>query len=78
MDKDDLIKKAVDRITNSETESLIKLLRKIGIGDDYIIAGLLCIDSHTEYYKVLYDRINKQKESYTLDMYKKDVVDLFE
>ena len=73
---DDISKTVVDKMINEESENLINLLKDCGIDDGHIMMTMFGIGTHTEYYKVLYNRINNQKEKMNLDLFKKEVVDL--
>ncbi len=48
----------VNKLTNNESEELINLMRECKISDGVIMLTMLGIGSHTEYYRVLYNRIN--------------------
>ena len=74
--EEDISKTVVDKMSNEESEKLIKLLRECNIDDGHIMMAIFGIGTHTEYYKVLYNRINNQKDKITLDLFKKEVVDI--
>ena len=77
MNKDeDISKTVVDKMSNEESEKLINLLRECSIDDGHIMMAIFGIGTHTEYYKVLYNRINNQKDKMNLDLFKKEVVDV--
>ena len=76
MNEEVITKRVVDNLTNASTEELVKLLKECNIKDGQIMLALLGIGTHTEYYKVLYNRINNQKESMTEELFKKEVVDI--
>ena len=66
----------VDKLTNDKSEDLIKLMKECNISDSVIMLTLMGIGSHTEYYNVLYNRINNQKDKINDDILKKEVVDI--
>ena len=74
--EEDIAKTVVDKMNNEDSESLIKLLRECQIDDGHIMMAIFGIGTHTEYYKVLYNRINNQKDKMTVDIFKKEVVDI--
>ena len=51
----------VDGMKNDRSENLINLLHEHNISDDIIMLTLIGIGPHTEYYRVLYNRINNYK-----------------
>ena len=51
----------VDGMKNDRSENLINLLHEHKISNDIIMLTLIGIGSHTEYYRVLYNRINNYK-----------------
>lgn len=69
-------KNIVDKLINVENEDLIELLRKCNIDDGIIMLTMLGIGTHTEYYKVLYNRINNNKDKMNDEFVKKEVVDI--
>ena len=60
-----ITKKVVDGLTNDSSEELINLMKECDISDGVIMLTMLGIGTHTEYYKVLYNRINNNKENMT-------------
>ena len=71
-----IAERVVDGLTNDSSEELIKLMRKCNIDDGHIMMAMFGIGTHTEYYKVLYNRINNQKDKMTLELFKKEVVEI--
>ena len=69
--------RVVDNIANDRSERLIKLLREIGVSDGIIMITLFGIGSHTEYYNVLYNRINNLKEEITDDVVRREALEIF-
>ena len=59
--EDNIGEMAVKGLTNDRSENLINLLHEHKISDDIIMLTLIGIGSHTEYYRVLYNRINNYK-----------------
>ena len=72
----DLTKTVVDRMENDISERLINLLRECKIRDGQIMMALFGIGTHTEYYNVLFNRINNQKEKMNEELFKKEVLDI--
>ena len=71
-----ITKKVVDGLTNDSSEELINLMKECNISDGVIMLTMLGIGTHTEYYKVLYNRINNNKENMNDELVKKEVVDI--
>ena len=69
--------RVVDNIENDRSERLIKLLREMGVSDGVIMITLFGIGSHTEYYNVLYNRINNLKEEITDDVVRREALEIF-
>ena len=67
-------KKVVDGLTNDSSEELINLMKECNISDGIIMLTMLGIGTHTEYYKVLYNRINNNIENMNDELVKKEVV----
>lgn len=78
MNKEDISKTVVEKLINEETEKLISLLRNCNISDENIMITLLGIGSHTEYYNVLYNRVNNKKEIIDEKLFKKEVVNILQ
>ena len=75
-EEQEITKTVVDKMTNEESKDLIKLLKDCNIDDGHIMMAIFGIGTHTEYYRVLYNRINNQKDKMTLELFKKEVVDI--
>ena len=75
-EEQEIAKTVVDKMTNEESKDLIKLLKECNIDDGHIMMAIFGIGTHTEYYRVLYNRINNQKDKMTLELFKKEVVDI--
>lgn len=69
--------KVVENLKEESSEELIKLMKECNISDGVIMLTLMGLGTHTEYYKVLFNRINKQKENITDEIVKKEVLDIF-
>lgn len=69
--------RVVDNIANDRSERLIKLLREMGVSDGIIMITLFGIGSNTEYYNVLYNRINNLKEEITDDVVRREALEIF-
>lgn len=76
MNDEVITKKVVDNLTNNSSEGLVKLLKECNIKNGQIMLALLGIGTHTEYYKVLYNRINNQKDKMNEELFKKEVLDI--
>ena len=68
--------KVVDKLSNDKSEDLINLMKECNISNGVIMMTMLGIGSHTEYYNVLFNRINKLKESINDELLKKEVVNI--
>ena len=75
-EEQEITKTVVHKMTNEESKDLIKLLKECNIDDGHIMMAIFGIGTHTEYYRVLYNRINNQKDKMTLELFKKEVVDI--
>ncbi len=71
-----LTKTVVDKMENEDSERLINLLRECNISDGIIMMAMFGIGTHTEYYNVLYNRINNQKAKMNEELFKKEVLDI--
>ncbi len=71
-----LTKTVVDKMENEDSERLINLLRECNISDGSIMMAMFGIGTHTEYYNVLYNRINNQKAKMNEELFKKEVLDI--
>lgn len=67
----------VENLKKESSEELVKLMKECNISDGVIMLTLMGLGTHTEYYKVLFNRINKQKENITDEIVKKEVLDIF-
>jgi hypothetical protein len=72
----EITKTVVDKMENEDSERLINLLRECGISDGRIMMAIFGIGTHTEYYNVLYNRINNQKDKMNEELFKKEVLDI--
>lgn len=72
----EITKKVIDKIVNEDSERLINLLRECNISDGLIMMAMFGIGTHTEYYNVLYNRINNQKDKMNEELFKKEVLDI--
>lgn len=67
----------VNRFKNDSSEDLINIMREKNVSDGVIMLTLLGIGTHTEYYKVLYNRINNCKGIINDREVKKMVIEIF-
>ena len=72
----EITKTVVDKMENEDSERLINLLRECNISDGQIMMAMFGIGTHIEYYSVLYNRINNQKDKMTEELFKKEVLDI--
>ena len=72
----EITKTVVDKMENEDSERLINLLRECNISDGRIMMAMFGIGTHTEYYNVLYNRINNQKDKMNEELFKKEVLDI--
>ena len=76
MEEAEIAKTVVDKIKDEDSERLINLLRECNISDGRIMMAMFGIGTHTEYYNVLYNRINNQKDKMNEELFKKEVLDI--
>ena len=74
--ENDLAKTVVDKMENEDSERLINLLRECKIKDGQIMMAVFGIGTHKEYYNVLYNRINNQKDEMNEELFKKEVLNI--
>ena len=67
----------VNKLKNNESENLINLMREKKVSDGVIMLTLFGIGSHTEYYKVLYDRIKNYEGEINDNTIKEIVTEIF-
>ncbi len=75
--KDTIEETIVNQLKNNENEKLINLMREKMVSDGVIMLTLFEIGSHTEYYKVLYDRINNYEGEINDNTIKEIVTEIF-
>lgn len=75
-EENELTKTVVDKMENEDSERLINLLRECNISDGRIMMAMFGIGTHMEYYNVLYNRINNQKDKMNEELFKKEVLDI--
>ena len=62
---------------DDKTEELTSLMRECGVSDGVIMLSLFGIGTHTEYYNVLINRINNNKDKVNDEWIKKEMLDIF-
>ena len=67
----------VNKLKNNESENIINLMREKKVSDGVIMLTLFGIGSHTEYYKVLYDRIKNYEGEINDNTIKEIVTEIF-
>lgn len=77
MNEEDAAKAVVDKIYDEDSKEIIELLRFYKISESTIMLTLLGIGSHTAYYKVLVNRINKNKLLVSEKWLKREVSEIF-
>ena len=73
-----ITKTVVDNLSGDDkTEELTSLMRECGVSDGVIMLSLFGIWTHTEYYNVLINRINNNKDKVNDEWIKKEILDIF-
>ena len=73
-----ITKMVVDNLSGDDkTEELTSLMRECGVSDGVIMLSLFGIGTHTEYYNVLINRINNNKDKVNDEWIKKEMLDIF-
>ena len=73
-----ITKTVVDNLSwDDKTEELTSLMRECGVSDGVIMVSLFGIGTHTEYYNVLINRINNNKDKVNDEWIKKEMLDIF-
>ena len=73
-----ITKTVVDNLSGDDkTEELTSLMRECGVSDGVIMLSLFGIGTHTEYYNVLINRINNNKDKVNDEWIKKEMLDIF-
>ena len=77
-DEEQIVDTVVDKMKNDDSQELIKLMQECNISNAIIMLTMFGIGTHTEYYKVLYNRINNNRDKVNDDWLKKQAVEIFE
>ena len=73
-----ITKTVVDKLSvDDNIERLTSLMRECGVSDGVIMLSLFGIGTHTEYYNVLINRINNNKDKVNDEWIKKEMLDIF-
>ena len=73
-----ITKTVVDNLSGDDkTEELTSWMREGGVSDGVIMLSLFGIGTHTEYYNVLINRINNNKDKVNDEWIKKEMLDIF-
>ena len=73
-----ITKTVVDNLSGDDkTEELTSLMRECGVSDGVIMLSLFGIGTHIEYYNVLINRINNNKDKVNDEWIKKEMLDIF-
>ena len=75
--KDNIEETVVNKFKNDKSEELINLMQAKKVSDGVIMLTLLGIGTHTEYYRVLYNRINNYEGEINDNVIKKLVSKIF-
>ncbi len=75
--KDNIEETVVNRLKNDGSEELINLMLEKKVSDGVIMLTLFGIGTHTEYYKVLYNRINNYEGEINDNVIKKLASEVF-
>ena len=74
----EITKTVVDNLSGDDkTEELTSLMRECGVSDGVIMLSLFGIWTHTEYYNVLINRINNNKDKVNDEWIIKEMLDIF-
>ena len=57
-EQEQITKTVVNKMKNEDSEKLINLMRECNISEGVIMLTMFGIGTHTEYYKILYNRRN--------------------
>jgi len=76
-DEEQLVSTVVDKMVNDDSKDLIELMQECKISNSIIMLTMFGIGSHTEYYRVLYNRINNNRDKVNDDWIKKEASDIF-
>jgi hypothetical protein len=76
-ESDQVVEKVVDNMKNDESKELTDLLEKYNISNGIIMLTMFGIGTHTEYYKVLINRIKNNKEKVNDNWIKQQALDIF-
>ena len=73
-----ITKTVVDNLSGDDkTEELTSLMRECGVSDGVIMLSLFGIGTNTEYYNVLINRINNNKDKVNDEWIIKEMLDIF-
>jgi len=74
----ELISKAINNVNGDEVyNTFVDLMKRCHISDSTIMMTAMGIGSHTEYYKVLINRINNNRDKVNESWIKKQVIEIF-
>ena len=76
-ESDQVVEKVVDNMKNDESKELTDLLEKYNISNGIIMLTMFGIGTHTEYYKVLINRIKNNKEKVNDNWIKQQALEIF-
>jgi hypothetical protein len=72
-ESDQVVATVVDNMKNDESKELTDLLEKYNINNGIIMLTMFGIGTHTEYYKVLINRIKNNKEKVNDNWFGKEI-----
>lgn len=73
---DKIEERVINNLTNDDSSDLINLLRECKIRDGVIMLTIFVIGTHTEYYKVLYNRVKNNRDKINEECFKTLVLDI--
>ena len=77
-EQNDLVEQVLgDDAGNDESSKLIKIMRECKLSNSTIMLTLFGLGTHTKYYDVLYDLIDKNRDKVTEDWIKHEVINIF-
>ena len=74
--EDNIEETVVNKLENDDSYELINLLRECQIKESYIMLAMFAIGTHTEYYRVLYNRVNNNKNNMNDEAFKNIMLDI--
>jgi 2,3-bisphosphoglycerate-independent phosphoglycerate mutase len=76
-ESEQIVDKVVDNMQDDESKELTDLLEKYNISNGIIMLTMFGIGTHTEYYKVLVNRIKNNKDQVNDNWVKQQALEIF-